>query len=103
MNVLNEVNVRKGLKINKSKKEVMVIISRSFRNPRVNIRIENNLVKQVGRFFNLGSLINKDLRCEDEIRKVINKANYVFNKIKNLLTNSNVSIETRKQFGKFYV
>ena len=36
------------MKINKSKTEVMVI-SRAVINPRVNIRIENNLVKQVGR------------------------------------------------------
>src|SRR5215469_8832186 len=54
LNVLNEVSERKGLKINKSKIEVMVI-SRAVRNPRVNIRIEDNLVKQVGRFNYLGS------------------------------------------------
>ena len=54
LNVLNEVNERKDLKINKSKTEVMVI-SRTVRNPRVNIRIEDNLLKQVGRFNYLGS------------------------------------------------
>src|SRR5215469_5611230 len=49
LNVLNEVSERKGLKINKSKIEVMVI-SRAVRNPRLNIKIEDNFVKQVGRF-----------------------------------------------------
>src|SRR5215469_15418104 len=49
LNVLNDVSERKGLKINKSKTEVMVI-SRAVRNPTVNIRMEDNLVKQVGRF-----------------------------------------------------
>src|SRR5215469_13567097 len=73
LNVLNEVSERKGLKINRSKTEVM-LISRAVINPRVNIRIENNLVKQVGRYNYLGSLKNEDERCEDEIRKRINKA-----------------------------
>src|SRR5215469_8487867 len=84
LNVLNEVSERKGLKINKSKTEV--IISRAVINLRVIIRIEDNLVKQVGRFNYLGSLINEDGRCEDEIRKRINKAKCAFNKMKNLLT-----------------
>src|SRR5215469_5114643 len=102
LNVLNEVSERKRLKINKSKTEVMVI-SRAVINPRVNIRIEDNLVKQVGRFNYQGSLINEDGRWEDEIRKRINKAKCAFNKMKNLLTNSKVSIETRKRFVKCYV
>src|SRR5215469_9079892 len=80
-----------------------MVISRADRNPRVNIRIEDNLVKQVGRFNYLRSLINKDERCEDEIRKIINKAKCAFNKMKNLLTNIKVSIETRKRFVKCYV
>ena len=44
LNVLIEMSERKGLKINKSKTEVMVI-SRAVRNPRAYIRIEDNLVK----------------------------------------------------------
>src|SRR5215469_5501990 len=102
LNVLNEVSERKGLKINKSKTEAMVI-SKADGNLGVNIRIDDNLVKQVGRFNYLESLINKDGRCEDEIRKIINKAKIAFNKMKNLLTNSKVSIETRKRFVKCYV
>src|SRR5215469_12780023 len=84
LNMLNEMRERKDLKINKSKTEIMVI-SRSDGNPRVNIRIEDNLVKQVGRFNYLGSLINKNGRCKDEIRKRINSAKCVLYKMKNLL------------------
>src|SRR5215469_2931664 len=80
-----------------------MVISREVLNPRVNIRIEDNLVKQVGRFNYLGSLINEEGRCEDDIKKRINKAECAFNKMKNLLTNSKVSMETRKQFVKCYV
>ena len=80
-----------------------MVISRADGNSRVNIRIENNLVKQVGRFNYLESLINKDGRCEDEIQKRINKAKCAFSKMNNLLTNSKVSIETRKRFVKYYV
>src|SRR5215469_5929784 len=80
-----------------------MVISRAVINPRVNIRIEDNLVKQVCRFNYLGSLINEDGRCEDEISKRINKAKCAFNKMKNLLTNSKVFIETRKRFVKCYV
>src|SRR5215469_12889658 len=101
LNVLNEVSERKGLKINKSKTEV--IISRAVINLRVIIRIEDNLVKQVGRFNYLGSLINEDGRCEDEIRKRINEVKCAFNKMKNLLTNNKFSIETRKRYVKCYV
>ena len=48
-------------------------------------------------------MINIDGRCEDEIRKRINKARCAFNKIKNKLTHSKVSIESRKRFVKCYV
>ena len=64
LNELSEESERKGLKINKSKTEIMVI-SRTDGNPRVYIRIEDNLVKQVDKFNYLGSLINYDGRCED--------------------------------------
>ena len=101
LNMLNEVSERKFLEINKSKTEVM-LISWAVRNPRVNIRIENNLVKQVLGFNYLRSLINEDGRCEDEIRR-IQKAKCAFNKMKNLLANSKVSIETKKRFVKCYV
>src|SRR5215469_6470075 len=80
-----------------------MVISRADRNPRVNIRIKDNLVKQVGKFNFLGSLINEDGKCEDEIRKIINKVKCAFNMMKNLLTNSKVSIETRKRFIKCYL
>ena len=48
-------------------------------------------------------MINEDGICENEIRKRINKAKCAFNKMKNLLTNSKVFIETRKRFVKYYV
>src|SRR5215469_11224399 len=80
LNVLNVVSDRKSLKINKSTTEVMVI-SRTIINPRVNIRIDDYLVKQVSRFNYLGSLINEDGRCEDEIRKRRNKTKCAFNKM----------------------
>ena len=48
LNGMKEVSERKDFEINKSKPQVM-IISRTVINPRVNIRIEANLVKQVGR------------------------------------------------------
>ena len=80
-----------------------MVISRADGNLRVNIRMEDNFIKQVGRFNYLGSFITKDRRFEDEIRKKLNKAKCAFNKMKNLLINSKVSIETRKQFVKCYV
>ena len=51
----------------------------------------------------MGSLINEDGRCEYEIRKRIKKAKCAFNKMKNFLTNSKVSTETRRRFVKCYV
>ena len=80
-----------------------MIISRADENPRVNIRLAVKIVKQVDRFNYLESLINKDGRCKDEISKRINKTKCAFNKMKNLLTNSKVSVETRKRFVKCYV
>ena len=77
-----------------------MLISRENENSSVNYKMQSNLVKQVGRFNYLRSLINNDGRYEDEIRKRINKAKCAFNKKKNLLTNSKVSIETRKRFVK---
>ena len=69
-----------------------MVISRENGNPRINIRIKDNLDKPVGRFKYLGSLINKDGRCEDEIKKRINKVKCAFKKMKNLLTDNKVSV-----------
>ena len=67
---LNEASVRKGLKMNKKKTEV-IVITRKDESPRTNIVIEGNLVQQVDKFNYPGSMISCNGRCEEEIKRRI--------------------------------
>ena len=92
----------KGLKINIEKTECMVVTNLS-ENPDCSIRIEQELVKQVDEFKYLGSTLTTDARCDTEIKRRIGIAKTAFRKMNNLLTNSRISIETRKRAVKTYV
>ena len=67
------------------------------------MKINNHIIEQVDQFDYLGSLITFEGRCGEEIRRRIILSKNAYNKIKNLVTNSKISIELRKRFIKCYV
>ena len=99
--VVRESNA-KGLNVNITKTQVMVI-SKSDAEVTANITIQGKRLEQVHRFSYLGSIIAQDGRCDKEIRTRIIIAKEAFNKVKNLVTNTSISVGLRKRFIKAYV
>ena len=99
---MDRASKAKGLTINIRKTEVMVI-TRDDQPPRTNIRIGRDTVRQTEEFIYLGSIVTSDGRCEKEIRKRIILAKNAFGKIRNLVTNTKLSMSTRKRFVKCFV
>ena len=97
----NESEVR-GLNINKQKTKLMVF-SKSRNVPTCNIYLDNEKIKQVQEFEYLGSIITSDVKCDKDIKRRIAIAKKKFIEKKSILTNSKVSIETRKRFLKCYI
>ena len=91
-----------GLNINTGKTEILVV-SKKAETPRCNIHINNKQLKQVDKFCYLGSTIKSDGRCDGEIKKRIAEAKNAFNKMRNFLTNKNISLQIRKRGVKTFV
>ena len=102
MDELNEQCRIKGLKINKSKTEVMGVTKRRERLD-VNISIEGVAIKQVEKFRYLGSVVNEDGRCDGEIRARIAMGKANFGKMRNVMTNLGLNIQLRLRLLKSYI
>ena len=104
LNILITSSKDRGLNLNVKKTEIMVISRKKSEDiPRVVLRSENEIIKQVKTFKYLGSSISENGRCEEEIGKRIAIAKQTFGRMKNLLTNRKLSIGTRKQAIKTYI
>ena len=99
---VKEASERKGLSINVSKTECMVISKKQER-VRCHLELDNSSIKQVEQFCYLGSWITADGRCNREIEYRIGEAKRGFNEMKNLLKNRKLSLESRKRMVKSYI
>ena len=102
LTTVKEASEAKGLTINVDKTEVMVI-SKKTQVPRCDVRVNDKTIKQVRRFCYLGSYITEDGRCTEEIKRRICEAKKAFQKMRNIITNSHLSIKTRQRTIKTYV
>ena len=102
VSAVNVASEEKGLRINRAKTECMVV---SKRNDPIDCRIaiHQEPIRKVEEFQYLGSLITSDARCTTEIKRRIGIAKTAFTKMKKMLTNGRISIETRKRAVKTYV
>ena len=91
-----------GLELNCKKTQVMVV-TRKNEIPQCNIQVNGNILQQVNRYNYLGTVITSDGRCLEEIRTRIAMAKVAFSKMKNILTNKKMSIETRKRVLRGYI
>lgn len=64
--------------------------------------IRNRKINQVDKFCYLGSWVTKNTRCEKEIKRT-DEAKGVLERMKSLLTNTNISIKSKKRMVKAYV
>ena len=80
-----------------------MVISKATPTPVCNIHVDNQQLKQVKRFVYLGSTITEDGRCDEEIKRRIGTAKTTFNTMRNILTNININLDTRKRTMKAYI
>ena len=80
-----------------------MVISRKEEPPLINITINGIKLKQRDHFKYLGALISSDGRNNTEISARIAQAKMTFQKMKTALTNSHISIHTRKRTLECYI
>jgi hypothetical protein len=87
---------RYNMKINRNKTKVMACGRKI--SVKMNIVLGNQIWGEVEEFCYLGSKITKDVKCQKEIRSRIAQVKKAFYQKQQLLTLSNVNLETRKKF-----
>ncbi|GFO46620.1 endonuclease-reverse transcriptase [Plakobranchus ocellatus] len=102
LDIVKEESEKKGLELNRKKTEVMVV-SRKQELPISNIYIKGTRLKQKDQFKYLGSLISSDGRNNSEVASRIAQAKTNFQKMKTVLTNKNISIQTRRRALECYI
>ena len=91
----------KGLSINLKKTECMAISKDN--PPACLIRIGTHEIRQVESFIYLGTLINQDGRCDNEILRRIAMAKDAYSKMSKLFKNHEISLDTKKRLLKCYI
>ena len=99
---VKEASEGKGLNINVSKTECMVV-SKKLERVGCNLELDGIRIKQVDQFCYLGSWITSDGRCDKEIAYRIGEAKRGFNEMKSLLKNRKLSLQSRKRMIKSYI
>ncbi|GFS05260.1 RNA-directed DNA polymerase from mobile element jockey [Elysia marginata] len=102
LDVVYSESQKKGLELNSKKTEVMVI-SRKANSLPVNVTVNKNKLTQRENFKYLGTLISSDGRSDTEIQARMAQAKATFQKMKSILTNPYVSIQTRKRVLERYI
>ncbi|GFO41770.1 endonuclease-reverse transcriptase [Plakobranchus ocellatus] len=102
LNIVEEESRKKGLELNSKKTEVMVI-SRKQESPKCDIFINEVKLKQREMFKYLGKMISNDGKTNREISARTAEAKINFQKMKTILTNKHISIETRKRALQCYI
>jgi hypothetical protein len=93
---------KKGLYMNIKKTECMVI-SKKKTYPQCTIFINGEQVKKVYRFNYLVRLRTSDSKCYQDIKRRIVLAKEAFSKMKSILTNSKITMETKVRLLECYV
>ncbi|GFO12710.1 endonuclease-reverse transcriptase [Plakobranchus ocellatus] len=102
LNIVEEESRKKGLEMNSKKTEVMVI-SRKQESPKCDIFINKVKLKQTEKFKYLGTIISNDGKTNREISARTAQAKIIFQKMKTILTNKYISIESRKRALQCYI
>ena len=102
LDVIVKESEKLGLSLNRRKTETMVV-SRKTLNPTCNIKINGTTLRQTQQFKYLGTIISSDGKCHTKVKSRISQAKMTFHKMKHILTNINLSLETRKRVLKSYI
>ncbi|GFO31384.1 RNA-directed DNA polymerase from mobile element jockey [Plakobranchus ocellatus] len=102
LNIVGEESRKKRLELNSKKTEVMVIRRRQ-ESPKCDIFINEVKLKQTEKFKYLGTIISNNGKTNREISARTAQAKINFQKMKTILTNKHISIETRKRAFQCYI
>ncbi|GFO08077.1 RNA-directed DNA polymerase from mobile element jockey [Plakobranchus ocellatus] len=102
LNIVEEESRKKGLELNSKKTEVMVISSKQ-ESPKCDIFINKVKLKQTEKFKYLRTIISNNGKTNREISARTAQAKINFQKMKTILTNKHISIETRKRALQCYI
>ena len=91
-----------GMKINKSKTEILVC-SKKEKRTKINIKLGGDKLKEVANFCYLGSQITQDGRSCRDIKQRLAQGRIAFNKKRSLLCSKNINLAARKRLLKAYV
>lgn len=104
VNVTNISSLKKGMELNVKKTECMVITKKKETEiPNCNILVNGVKLEQVKTFKYLGTRISWNAKDDQEIKIRTAQAKATFEKMKNVLSNKNISFETRFRVLKCYV
>lgn len=99
---LDEILKTYKLEINEKKTKTMVV-EKGITDTEADIKLGKEKLDQVKSFCYLGSTITVDNKCIMEIKRRIALAKQTFQTKRNLLTDSHLSLDIRKQFAKTFV
>ena len=102
LNTVVAESERMGLSLNVKKTECMVVSKKSVI-PICKIKSQGEEIKQVEKFKYLGYVLTSDGRCDTEIKKRIAIAKDSFSKMKPILSNLNITMDTKLRLLKAYV
>ena len=100
MKWLNKIVVKYGMKMNEKKSVVMHMGDKKERN--IKVTLNGKQLQQVKEFRYLGSVITRNAKCHEDIKKRIAIAKAAFNKRREIFTKS-IGINTRKRIMKCLV
>ena len=96
-----EESKKKGLIIKCKKIECMVVSKKE--SPAFALKIGDNTIKQVQKFYYLWSLLTENGKCDEEIKKRIGIDKDVFQKLQKIVKNSEPSLDIRTWILDCYV
>ena len=99
---VNAVGKQFKMKMNAKKTKTMLFTNKQIK-PKMEIKVDDANIEQVSSFVYLGHLMTEDGKNEHEIRRRIEIARSVFQKMCKTLTSQSLSIETRKRILHCYV
>jgi len=87
------------MKINMKKNREFMVCSKDFEN--INIKMDDDTLKQVTRFVYLGRIFTEDGKNKEDIIQRIKEPKVMFNNKKQLPCSNNLSLEIKKKLIKF--
>lgn len=101
LNRISEAGQEMGLNIN-TRKTKMMIFSRN-RHENALLHLNGERIERVASIGYLGCLIMEDLDPDREVKRMIEIARAVFNKMRALFCDDNISLRLRRRMVKCYV